>query len=71
MSDTAEWTTGRLRQEAEACEKRGEWGRAIDVWQAAMDNYPGRDRPLGALAKREIAEMERRQQACLAMYFPA
>jgi hypothetical protein len=62
-------TTAIWCQEAMEAEKRLEWGRAIDLWQAAMDNYP--TRPLTAIGRKDVDSMERRQQACLAMYFPS
>lgn len=67
-----EMTTAELRKQAIEAENDLQWGRAIDLWQAAMDNYPGRfDQPQSALIRLDIKNMERRQKACAAMYFPA
>lgn len=61
-------TTADFRREAQEAEKHLAWGRAIDLWQAAIDSYP---QPKGSLAKADLARMESRQDACKRMYFPA
>jgi hypothetical protein len=67
LTSSVAWTTARYREAAKEAELAGNWGRAIDLWQAAMDNYPDRR---GALAKRDLERMEARQNAARAMYFP-
>lgn len=63
-------TTSEYRIAADEAEKRGQWGRAIDLWQSAIDSYP--HAACGsAIAKRDITRMESRQEAARRMYFPA
>lgn len=59
-------TTAQYRIDADAAERRGEWGYAIDLWQQAIDNYPARLRNT-AIGRRDIARFEARQDAARAM----
>lgn len=61
-------TTAYHREQARQAEKSCEWGRAADEWQTAIDKYP---RQGGQLAKRDLENMQRRLDACLASYFPS
>ena len=63
-----EWTTAMLRNAAMEAEKNLQWGRAIDLWQSAMDNY--QPRPLTLLGRKEVDAMHARQANCVKTYFP-
>jgi hypothetical protein len=53
-------TTREYRELALQAEKELDWGQAAFCWACAIEGYPS----TGALARRDIAKMTKRRDAC-------
>jgi hypothetical protein len=56
-------TTAQYRVQAAQAEKALDWGRAVCLWNEAIEAYPGR----GALADRDKLAMAAKRDACRKM----
>jgi hypothetical protein len=70
MLATRAFNTAAYRIAANAAERRGQWGYAIDLWQMAIDGYPAALRA-SAIGRRDIARLEARRNAARCQYFPS